>query len=69
MEQYRNANLISAVSIAQREQVSPRVFRGELRAAKLPWHRHNTPWIAIRDSQEHRDMEAVMAAYLRSRAR
>lgn len=69
MEQQRNANLISAVSIAQREQVNPRVFRAELRAAKLQWHRHGTPWTAIRNSQEHRDMEAVMAAYLGSRTR
>jgi hypothetical protein len=69
MEQRRKASLISAVEIAKREQVDPRVFRAALRAASLPWHQHKTPWAAIRDGQEHHDMEAVMAAYLRSRFR
>lgn len=69
MEQKRKASLISAVEIAKREQVGAREFRAALRAANLPWHQHKSPWAAMRDSQEHRDMEAVMAAYLRSRSR
>jgi len=68
MRQRRKASLISAVEIAKREQVDPRVFRAALRTANLPWHQHKTPWAAMRGSQEHRDMEAVMAAYLRSRS-
>lgn len=69
MRQRQKASLISAVEMAKREQVDPRVFRAALRAANLPWHQHKSPWAATRDSQEHHDMEAVMAAYLRSRSR
>ena len=55
------ARIIKAVDIARREGIDPKTARERLRDAGLAWHVHNAPWQAPEGSQEHRDMEQVIA--------
>jgi hypothetical protein len=55
------ADLVTAVDMAQSANIDPKAFRAALRAARLRWHQHNAPWAVARGSEEHRDMERVLA--------
>lgn len=41
--------------------IDPKRFRAALRAASLEWHPHNGRWEVVRGSDQHQDMERVMA--------
>lgn len=41
--------------------MDPKRFRAALRAASLAWHPNNGRWQVVRGSDEHQDMERVMA--------
>lgn len=41
--------------------MDPKRFRAALRAASLAWHPNNGRWEVVRGSDEHQDMERVMA--------
>lgn len=41
--------------------IDPKCFRAALRAASFDWHPHNGRWQVVRGSDQHRDMERVMA--------
>ena len=56
---------VTAVELAKAEGVLPKEFFRALQAAQLPWHRSDLPWIAERNSPEHRDMEAVLREIIR----
>ena len=56
---------VTAVEMAKAAGVLPKEFFRALEAAQLPWHRSDLPWIAERDSPEHRDMEAVLGEIIR----
>lgn len=53
--------LITAVDMANANGIDPKRFRAALRAAGLGWHPHNGRWEAMRGSDQHQDMETVMA--------
>ncbi|TCM37040.1 hypothetical protein [Novosphingobium sp. ST904] len=53
--------LITAVDMAVASGIDPKRFRAALRAASLNWHPHNGRWEVVRGSDQHRDMERVMA--------
>lgn len=52
---------ITAVEMAIASGIDPKRFRAALRAANLDWHPHNGRWEVVRGSDEHQDMERVMA--------
>jgi TDG/mug DNA glycosylase family protein len=52
--------------MAKQKGVSPKVFRGRLRAA-IDWHQHNAPWEVEEGSDRHREMVAVMDRLLAGR--
>lgn len=53
--------LITAVDMALASGIDPKRFRAALRAASLGWHPHNGRWEVVRGSDQHQDMERVMA--------
>lgn len=53
--------LITAVDMAIASGMDPKRFRAALRAASLAWHPNNGRWQVVRGSDEHQDMERVMA--------
>lgn len=53
--------LITAVDMAVTSGIDPKRFRAALRAANLDWHPHNGRWEVVRGSDQHQDMERVMA--------
>jgi hypothetical protein len=53
--------LITAVDMAIASGIDPKRFRAALRAASLDWHPNNGRWEVVRGSDEHQDMERVMA--------
>ena len=53
--------LITAVDMAVASGIDPKRFRAALRAASLGWHPHNGRWEVVRGSDQHQDMERVMA--------
>lgn len=53
--------LITAVDMAVANGIDPKRFRAALRAASLEWHPHNGRWEVVRGSDQHQDMEQVMA--------
>lgn len=53
--------LITAVDMVNANGIDPKRFRAALRAAGLGWHPHNGRWEAMRGSDQHQDMETVMA--------
>ena len=53
--------LITAVEMAIASGIDPKRFRAALRTANLDWHPHNGRWEVVRGSDEHQDMERVMA--------
>lgn len=53
--------LITAVDMAIASGIDPKRFRAALRAASLDWHPKNGRWEVVRGSDEHQDMERVMA--------
>lgn len=53
--------LITAVDMAIASGIDPKRFRAALRAASLDWHPHNGRWEVVRGSDQHHDMERVMA--------
>lgn len=53
--------LITAVDMATASGIDPKRFRAALRAASLDWHPHNGRWEAVRGSDQHQDMERVLA--------
>ncbi|QQN74043.1 hypothetical protein [Croceicoccus sp. YJ47] len=53
--------LITAVDLAIASGMDPKRFRVALRAASLDWHPNNGRWEVVRGSDEHQDMELVMA--------
>lgn len=53
--------LITAVDMAIASGIDPKRFRAALRAAGLGWHPHNGRWEVVRGSDQHHDMERVMA--------
>lgn len=53
--------LITAVDMAAASGIDPKRFRAALRAASLGWHPHNGRWEVVQGSDEHQDMEKVMA--------
>lgn len=55
------SKVITAVEMAEASGIDPKRLRAALRAAHLQWHPHNGRWEAVRGSDQHRDMERVMA--------
>ncbi len=55
------SELITAVEMAAASGVDPKRLRAALRAASLDWHPHNGRWEVVRGSDQHRDIERVMA--------
>lgn len=55
------SKVITAVEMAEASGINPKRLRAALRAAHLQWHPHNGRWEAVRGSDQHRDMERVMA--------
>ncbi len=55
------SEVITAVEMAEASGIDPKRLRAALRAAHLQWHPHNGRWEAVRGSDQHRDMERVMA--------
>jgi len=53
--------LITAVDMAVASGIDPKRFRAALRAASLGWHPHNGRWEVVQGSDQHQDMERVMA--------
>lgn len=53
--------LITAVDMAIASGIDPKRFRAALRAAGLGWHPHNGRWEVVSGSDQHHDMERVMA--------
>lgn len=53
--------LITAVDMAIANGIDPKRFRVALRAASLDWHPYNGRWEVVRGSDQHQDMERVMA--------
>jgi hypothetical protein len=53
--------LITAVDMAVASGIDPKRFRAALRAASLGWHPHNGRWEVVQGSDQHQDMEKVMA--------
>ncbi|MGE8140699.1 hypothetical protein ACQKOE_01865 [Novosphingobium sp. NPDC080210] len=53
--------LITAVDMAIANGIDPKRFRAALRAASLDWHPYNGRWEVVRGSDQHQDMERVMA--------
>ncbi len=53
--------LITAVDMAIASGIDPKRLRAALRAASLDWHSHNGRWEVVRGSDQHRDIERVMA--------
>jgi len=53
--------LITAVDMAIASGIDPKRFRAALRAASLDWHPHNGRWEVVRGSDQHQDMERIMA--------
>ena len=56
-----SGQLITAVDMAIASGIDPKRFRAALRAASLDWHPHNGRWEVVRGSDQHQDMERVMA--------
>jgi len=54
-------HLITAVDMAIANGIDPKRFRAALRAASLDWHPYNGRWEVVRGSDQHQDMERVMA--------
>lgn len=52
---------ITAVEMALESGIDPKRFRAALRAASLDWHPYNGRWEVVRGSDQHQDMERVMA--------
>ncbi len=55
------SEVITAVEMAEATGIDPKRLRAALRAARLQWHPHNGRWEVVRGSDQHRDMERVMA--------
>lgn len=55
------SKVITAVEMAEASGIDPKRLRAALRAANLQWHPHNGRWEVVRGSDQHRDMERVMA--------
>ena len=55
------SELITAVEMAAASGIDPKRLRAALRSASLDWHSHNGRWEVVRGSDEHQDMERVMA--------
>jgi hypothetical protein len=53
--------MVTAVEMAQRAGICRKRFRHALRAARFKWHQHNAPWTVLIDSEEHRQMQFVLA--------
>lgn len=53
--------LLTAIDMALASGIDPKRFRAALRAASLGWHPHNGRWEVVRGSDQHQDMERVMA--------
>lgn len=55
------SELITAVEMAAASGINPKRLRAALRAASLDWHSHNGRWEVVRGSDQHLDIERVMA--------
>jgi hypothetical protein len=54
--------MVTAVEMAQRAGICRKRYRRALRAARFNWHKHNEPWTVLVGSDEHMQMQTVLAS-------
>lgn len=52
--------MTTAIDLARKYGINPKRARNALRAAELPWHQKNQRWRYGADTDEAREMEAVV---------
>ncbi|NGM51250.1 hypothetical protein G5B46_16700 [Caulobacter sp. 602-2] len=56
----------TAEEMAKAAGVGAKQFRQRLRDAQLPWHVLGTHWTVVEGSDEHGDMQAVLARMVKA---
>jgi hypothetical protein len=57
----------SAVEMAKRAGIDPKIFRQALREEQFPWHIHNDYWEVEVGRERHSAMERVLKDVIRKR--
>lgn len=60
--------MTTAVEMAKRARIDPKIFRQALREEKFPWHVHNDYWKVEVGSERHSAMERVLKDVTRKRS-
>jgi hypothetical protein len=54
---------ITAIEMARKAKIEPRLFREVLRDENFDWHKRNDRWTVEIGSKEHRAMQRVLSLF------